>query len=59
MVEHLGDNKIVYASDYYHWDCQFPDTVKIIAERGDLSDRSKKRILGDNAARMYPLVGHA
>jgi predicted TIM-barrel fold metal-dependent hydrolase len=59
VADQLGDGKIVYASDYYHWDCQFPDTVKIITERGDLSDRSKKRILGENAARMYPLVGRA
>ena len=25
----------VYASDYHHWDCKSPTTVKIIAERND------------------------
>ena len=48
---------VVYASDYCHWDCTFPDTVKIIAERNDVSDTSKKRIFDENAARLYPLVG--
>jgi uncharacterized protein len=49
----IGDDKIVYASDYYHWDCSFPDTVKMIVERNDLSDASKRKILGDNGKRMY------
>ena len=37
VVELLGEDVVVYASDYCHWDCTFPDTVKIIAERTDLS----------------------
>jgi len=55
IVKLCGDDKIIYASDYYHWDCAFPDTVKMIAERGDLSEKSKKKILGDNAAKLYNL----
>ena len=50
-----GDDKILYASDYYHWDCAFPDSVRLIAERADLSERAKKRILADNAARLFNL----
>ncbi len=57
VVEILGDTKIVYASDYYHWDCSFPDTVKQIAQRTELSDATKKRILSENSKRLYPLVG--
>jgi predicted TIM-barrel fold metal-dependent hydrolase len=53
----LGDEHLVYASDYYHWDCKFPDTVKILTERNDVSETSKKRILGENALRMYPRIG--
>jgi len=55
VAERCGDDRIVYASDYYHWDCPFPETVKLIAERGDLSERTKRRILGENAARLYNL----
>ena len=32
-------SSIVYASDYYHWDCAFPDTVKMVAERNDICRR--------------------
>ncbi|MGH7859931.1 MAG: amidohydrolase family protein, partial [Candidatus Binatia bacterium] len=46
VIETLGDRKIVYASDYYHWDCSFPDTVRQIVERSDIGDGSKMRILG-------------
>jgi len=56
VIQLMGDEKIVYASDYYHWDCAFPDTVKLIAERNDISDASKRRILGENAKSMYALV---
>lgn len=52
-IQTLGDGKVVYASDYYHWDCSFPDTVKMILERSDLSDSSKRRILGENGKRLY------
>jgi len=55
VVQLLGDRRIVYASDYYHWDCRFPDTARLIAERNDLSDAIKKRILADNAAVLYGL----
>ena len=49
----LGEDVVVYASDYYHWDCTFPDTVKIVAERTDLSASAKKKILDDNPRRLY------
>ena len=55
VAQLVGDRKIVYASDYYHWDCRFPDTARTIAARDDLSDASKRRILGDNAAELYGL----
>jgi predicted TIM-barrel fold metal-dependent hydrolase len=56
VIQLCGDDHLVYASDYYHWDCKFPDTVKILAGRNDVSDATKKRIFDDNARRMYPRV---
>ena len=47
---------MVYASDYHHWDCKFPDTVKIITERTDLSEGAKRRILEDNPRRLYAIA---
>ena len=56
VVQTLGEDVVVYASDYHHWDCKFPDTVKIITERTDLSERSKRRILEDNPRRLYAIA---
>ena len=54
-VQLLGDRRIVYASDYYHWDCRFPDSARLIVERTDISDDNKRRILSENARELYPL----
>lgn len=55
VVKLCGDERILYASDYYHWDCAFPETVKFIVERNDLSEATKKRILGENAKKFFAL----
>ena len=50
-VEVLGDDKIVFASDYPHWDAMFPGSVAAISEREDMPDQAKRRVLGENALR--------
>jgi len=49
--------KITYslASDYPHFDSEFPHTVSNIRARGDLTERQKAKILGENAARLLRL----
>ena len=54
-AEELGAGCIMYASDYPHWDSDFPDTVAPIRDRRDLSDEAKAEILGGTAARFYGL----
>jgi predicted TIM-barrel fold metal-dependent hydrolase len=51
----LGDDLVCYSSDYCHWDCAFPDTVKNLVDRNDLSDDQKRRILGTNPGRLFGL----
>jgi hypothetical protein len=51
----IGDDRIMYASDYPHWDSDFPHTVEPIRSRADLSEASKRKILGGNAVRFYGL----
>lgn len=51
----LGEDRVMYASDYPHWDAKTPDTVKILASRDDLTDTQKRKILGENAARIFHL----
>lgn len=55
VLELIGDSQVMYASDYPHWDAMTPWTVKVIAERGDLSTGAKAKILGENAARFFRL----
>jgi uncharacterized protein len=53
VIERIGDDKILFASDYPHWDGIFPHVVSTIRGRKDLSDQAKSRILGENAKRFY------
>jgi predicted TIM-barrel fold metal-dependent hydrolase len=55
VAARLGADKILYASDYPHWDADFPDSVREIRERADLGDADKRAILGDNARRFLRL----
>jgi predicted TIM-barrel fold metal-dependent hydrolase len=57
-VEHLGDASLVYASDYPHWDSDFPGTVAEVrhqAEAQGLGEATLDRILGGNARALYRL----
>ena len=52
-AEWIGDTQLLYASDYPHWDSDWPHTVKTVRDRTDLTDEQKRRILGENALRFY------
>jgi uncharacterized protein len=49
----LGAERIMYASDYPHWDSDFPETVAPIRDRTDLNAAAKAAILGGTAAALY------
>lgn len=53
VIERIGDDKILFASDYPHWDGIFPHVVSTIRGREDISESAKEKILGDNAQRFY------
>ncbi|HZS02890.1 MAG TPA: amidohydrolase family protein [Chloroflexota bacterium] len=54
-LSRLGDGVIMYASDYAHWDSEFPESARKIADRDELTATQKARILRDNALRFYGL----
>lgn len=56
VLDTLGDDVVCYASDYCHWDCAFPNSVKLLVDRQDLRDPAKAAILGGNGARLYGLA---
>jgi predicted TIM-barrel fold metal-dependent hydrolase len=43
------------ATDYPHFDSEFPHTVSGIRERTDLNAKQKDKILGENAAKLLNL----
>jgi predicted TIM-barrel fold metal-dependent hydrolase len=60
LFESVGRDVVCYSSDYCHWDCAFPDSVKILEERGDLPEAIRPALFAGNAARLYGLgVGDA
>ncbi|TMH14723.1 MAG: hypothetical protein E6H70_12700 [Betaproteobacteria bacterium] len=54
-VAEIGEDHILMASDYPHFDSEFPHTVSNIRSRGDLTERQKDKILGENAVLLLRL----
>ena len=55
VCDFVGEERIVWASDYNHGDCKFPRTVEPVLENEELSPSRKRRLLGENAMRLYDL----
>jgi len=51
----VGHDRIVYASDFPHWDHGYPKSVKELTERTDITDDQRRGVLADNARRLYRL----
>ena len=50
-----GENQIVWASDFPHWDNSYPGSIDEIRNRGDITDAQKQKVLADNCRRLYGL----
>ena len=48
IIDVIGDDNILFASDYPHPDGIFPGVVAEFTERKDVSEESKTKILGEN-----------
>ena len=55
VVEEIGDDNIVFATDYPHRDGLFPEAVNTLITQHGVSLQSKAKILWDNCARLYNL----
>ena len=49
----LGDHVLMYASDYPHSECQFPNSIDNILAWSSLAPDTRKKLLWDNAARFF------
>jgi uncharacterized protein len=54
-VDYLGEDRVIYASDYPHFDCSFPYSVRELVEESGLSDRIVSKIAGSNGRALYGL----
>jgi predicted TIM-barrel fold metal-dependent hydrolase len=54
-VELIGDDNIVFSSDYPHGDSDFPHAVDEFLELPGVSQDTRRKILWDNCARLYDL----
>ncbi len=54
--DRIGDDKIIFTTDYPHWDMTYPDCVSPIRDCKNLSDSAKRGILAGNAKRFYRLT---
>ena len=55
VLDFVGHDRLVFASDYNHGDCKFPHTVSSMLERQDLPEGALSRIMCENARRLYRL----
>jgi predicted TIM-barrel fold metal-dependent hydrolase len=56
VIAHVGDDVVVWASDYPHPDATFPGAVaKTLGALRTVPEGSRRKILGTNAARLYGL----
>ena len=46
---------IYYASDYPHWDTEFPENIEHLSRREDLNDEAKKWLFAETAKKLYNL----
>jgi uncharacterized protein len=53
VAQFLGDDVLMYASDYPHSECQFPNSVDNILGWQSLKGETKRKLLWDNAARFF------
>jgi hypothetical protein len=53
VIEQFGDECMMYASDYPHWDMEWPHSVSQVVSRKNIPDVTKQKILADNAKQFY------
>ena len=53
VIDVLGDERIVFSTDYPHPDSKFPHAVDSFLGLDRVSEESKRRILWDNALDLY------
>ena len=53
----LGPEVLYYASDWPHWDTEFPENIDRLGNREDIGPEDKRWLLAETAKRLYKLNG--
>jgi predicted TIM-barrel fold metal-dependent hydrolase len=53
VIDEMGDDRILFETDYPHPDSKYPRAVATFLAQEKLSDESKRKILWDNAVDFY------
>ena len=52
----LGEDIIMFASDFPHWDAEFPENLQHLLAREDLTPSQRAKVVGLNAKRLYNIT---
>ena len=55
VIDYLGNERIVFSTDYPHGDSKFPHAVESFLDLATISEEDKHKILWDNCAAYYAL----
>lgn len=55
VIDALGADCLMFASDYPHWDSAWPESTRALRERADIDADAREAILSGNARRFYGL----
>ncbi len=55
VLELIGDDIVMYASDFPHWDGTYPESLHTLQARSDLTEAQMNGLLRGAAARFYGL----
>ena len=54
-IGYIGDDHFLFASEFPHQDCNFPKNLEKFEQRRDLSQKTKRKVLYENARRLFNL----
>jgi predicted TIM-barrel fold metal-dependent hydrolase len=56
LMDIVGDDRILFETDFPHPTCLYPSPVESVAEKmGALRSETQARVMGDNARKLYRL----